>query len=483
MFQAFGGFMLEENRANFTKYDLDHDSKLVLVELQSAVRGFFDSEYSGESEAITRDVMRLCDSQHRSKISATEMKEHLPQTKHQELLDFAVEMENRRFNMHDFDQDGCLNLDELRSLSKSFVNDDGNDSDYVNKLAKEILKMCDKPYREGITQYGHATATQMRSYLRHTKHRRFLDFMMRNQQEEFERFDTDKDGQQDHESMREALKAYFLSDMYYADQRKKRAHPLLEHPAWKAPTPGATHNPYNCNADRSILREHQKTYNNSSYDNSAYHNESYKSKPGRPRTAMPKRGTATHARPKSAYNRPAVGAKASQQELAKAVAEASEDLGHAWKEGKYIATRQLAFTVAKICSSKKGSQGSATKVGPPCFKQSALLLTPIQVESAKLVFATWDKNHDEKIDREELAGAIRAVLDKVREVEDNTSGNGIVSAHTCLPPDKIEELINWAFRMADANHDESLDETEFIQIYNSLASNCINYDSLIDDCF
>jgi len=145
----------------------------------------------------------------------------------------------------------------------------------------------------------------------------------------------------------------------------------------------------------------------------------------------------------------------------------STRLGHA--NAKWFHGKQIAFAVNRLA----GVRG----VGPPHFREAHNVLSPQQVEQAKAVFNTWDKNHDGGIDRSELGHAMHSVIESMQHVAAQTGGHTAVKIG--LEKEDVHAFVEDIFDKADWNSDACLDINEFVEIYNTIAINCIDYNEML----
>jgi len=302
-------------------------------------------------------------------------------------------------------------------------------------MAREIMKLCDKSHK------GTITSCQMQTYLAHTKHQVFLNFMMRKNLEKYAHFDANEDGVLDLDEVRTAVLGYLDSDMYGAEVRKRQLHPPSGKPAWKHSGVAPTRE-YKDDYDQEILAEHMTKVKHGKALTQAQNSPQGKRSPNRGRMGSPVRKT-----------------RASNP---------TRNIGQHHGGSRWIEMRQIAFATKKLLGVKK--------TGPPNFKEAHNVLTPAQVEAAKGVFAVWDKDHNGGIDKTELAAAMDAVIVSVQDIQAKTAGHSSVKA--TMHPEKIATFVSHVFELADHNHDSILDEDEFVAVYNTIAINCINFNDI-----
>lgn len=300
----------------------------------------------------------------------------------------------------------------------------------ADEMAREIMRMCDKKQR------GHCSAADMSAHLKNTKHKVFLNFMMRKQQQKYHEYDENDDELLDLNDMRNAVRGFFDSDMYGAEMKRRAAHPEDTRPRWKYNSPGAESR-YDATKDHDIYAAHKEV-------NATAHEKRYKQKP------TPRKGDfrKTHKSPTSSTS-------------------ASKTLGKC--HTKWLHAKQISFAVNRL--------GGINKVGPPHFKEAHNVLTAAQTEQARQVFRTWDKDSDGNIAPSELNMAMHAVITSMRQISTQTQGHTAVTIG--LDKSQVGAFVEEIFRQADWNHDGALDEEEFVKIYNTIAINCIDYNECI----
>jgi len=297
------------------------------------------------------------------------------------------------------------------------------------------MRMCDKK------QKGHVCCFDMQAHLKNSKHKVFLNFMMRQNQKCYKQYDANHDELLDLSDMRHAVRGFFDSDMYGAEMKRQKAHPSDDRPAWKYNSPGAESN-YNAQDDTDIYASHAKM-------NQEAHKKHHPKQT--PRAGSPAKG--------DFRSRKALGG-------AGLVGGETTTLGEG--HSMWLHAKQISFAVNRMA----GVKG----VGPPHFKEAHNVLSDTQVEQAKQVFRTWDKDHNGLIAPNELNMAIHAVISSMREITAQTAGH--TSVMIGLDQTQVRDFVEEIFRQADWNHDGALDEEEFVMIYNTIAINCIDYNEI-----
>lgn len=116
-------------------------------------------------DEYAREVMRLCDTQGRGKCDAKEMEENLTGPQFEPFGDFMLENGQRGFQKYDKDHDGAQDLHELQSAVRGYFeyqsyhhhhqrkegsSQPSEGEPNVEELAREIMRLSNKEYREGV---------------------------------------------------------------------------------------------------------------------------------------------------------------------------------------------------------------------------------------------------------------------------------------------------------------------------------------------
>jgi len=309
----------------------------------------------------------------------------------------------------------------------------------IESMAQEIMRTCDRKHK------GKISACQMQAHLKGTQHKTFLNFMMRKNKKNFTQYDADGDEQYDMKELINAVTGYFDSDMYGKEVLKKKLHPASDKPAWKYSTPGADASSDFKHPAEEMQVEHEM------------HMKEYDE-------AHPDEKPMTRVTSNKQSSRPVSRAEMAKKQKSKC--RPTLNVGWALKHQRWMQAKQISFAVKKLAGVKHHDEGFT-------FKESANVLTEEQKQQARTVFQTWDKNEDGGINKEELHTAILAVMEAVGQ---NAQVPGHEKVFLSLKQDQITDFVDNVFEKADFNGDQVLDEEEFVQIYNTIAINCINFD-------